>query len=1329
MKKMNMKKFEDPNFWIYENVLRNVAKNASFKITKSELRRKAGEKLNEIIEASKEFDKELKEINYQKCIPLCNPHQGRKVDVNKLPVNPFNERNKLIDLKQFLSKGSTGNVGIVSGMKNNRIQKGNIVKKNVLQKMEEKNVIKRNMIFTNIKKTKTEEIFKITSFFNEHANYYDTHLKEKYMNVFLNSLQEKGKNNLIEEDYYDSSPVLNIHKSNIIEKNYEQNPCISIASKHQLVANPQDSILHTLPCNKLVKNRTDASQRSSVDFRINDNNRSDNNVDNNNSLNDEVEIPFTYNKMFFKFDNRVHSYGNSTKYVEKAIRHEPREGYDLVQENFFQLRNCDTSDEGKKCVPLNKNFGMVEMNLNEDAVEYVNSDEHWDMLNLCDKSHHGSGELFDKKVVDVPPSIRGTTNFFANHSEYHAKNLDINLASSIRKIPNEKVISVDKSKSKGSKLEETLIQDKRKRTIKEKLHEMNNDGNPTSTNCSISNKINSFNIFEKMNKTSLYCDIQQSHDEGIGKTDTILSILQNLKEKKKNSHVTSTGFIGCDSVLFSRNGKNGTEESSTSVTSGVVSENGNIILGKGSDNKNANVETEAEEADEEEGLLARDASVAQAKLQSEGNDKNVAQVSRNKKIMNKGRGEPPLHEQEYIDSNNITVYSLSQHVCIEEEKIINLCKFILDNEYITKYTKLEKEVAELICEELGILNRLKYSNVNLKKRNPVVTILGHVDHGKTTLLDRFRNSNIAQNEIGGITQKLGAFEVLDKETNKKITFLDTPGHSVFKKIRQRCAQCTDLIILVISLDDGIMSETIECIQLAKKFNIPLIIAANKIDKFGSNLEKISKSLVAYDIITELEENGQVPIVPISAKENINIDKLQKCILHLSDSLNLMSDYGSLCSAYVLEKKIHPSKGKLLTVICKSGTLKVNSYILIGHVYTKIKQIYDCNDKLIKEAFPSEVVQIVSPISLSQDSNINYGDLIFEMSSLKSAQKIAKYKLKVEQYNLMNSYYEENQKGENKKEKKNKIMQPDGSSTCPRDIHLKSSTTEKQRENKITQDKTKNIKIVTENDVVTEIKLPQIQLIIKACDEGSIEAIIEGINEYNKKGKKEKYCDINNFIDRNYVKKNSLTGDIREDDKIFKKWEPFRIITKGVGSFNMNDLKYCNDMKPIFLIAFNIDIDRHIQYSIENNGAILRTHNIIYKLFEDIEHICNFYFDSLHLYEPVSKMVVNKTGYYTIKKNKTKKKRVLSVSIKEGSCNMKNYFTVSRNKNIIHKRLTVLSMQKNKQSTTELAKDCTINSIIFNTPSDDFEVGDEIVAYKKVDRAPLFNRVKTFDLSS
>ncbi|SBT74856.1 translation initiation factor IF-2, putative [Plasmodium malariae] len=1406
MNRVNIKKFEDPNLWLYQNVLKKGEELKKGNVFNNEINKNAKEKLKLILKECREkYDIELKELNSSRkeVTLLNNAHTNKKIDISALTFNPFKEKNKTLNLKHILSEtskrceyisrirsGNGGNYGNVNSSGNSISYnsshssscsskrnenwscntRGSTYNSNINDHQNaEKAIMEKNKLYAEIKKNdflkqmkeiKEESISKITSFFNNYMNYYDTHLKEKYMNHYLNNYEERNK--LKDDDYQMNEPQveMNYGKSYVME-NGNTTGQINIKSSNNISDNfstPKEVIsregyTYQLDAYPVHLNEKDGKQN--LPNHIGDRYR---NVINEDRLNikNNVQLEFnktteggpnndniTYNKKIESYEKQKKKEKKKQEYLNINNVEDLSKGthYDknitILEESYNGANNSGVSDNSKIYGDII--HGRQDSENSTNCLSYPSQNESNEYLNA-------SGKLKETTVMKKRHigEYNNTSNNIRYDNDYNDNNNNSNSNSNSNSNNNNNNSNNNNSNSNNNNSNNNNSNNNNSN------NNYYNNNSSNRNNCSdnnweeerykhqlMSNKtkqhLNHFSIFEKINNTSLYSNIEPICPTMGDENLSISSILLNLREKKKgtkmnknNSVASYSNKITCADATISKK-----REENFLACSNF---NENVLLYESRKKGEEELHTLGEKSYEVK--IAYDKYI----LPNLQNDSNK-----------KGKGY--IKQYEYLDSNNITVNTLGHHLNIEEEKIINVCKYILDNDYINKYTRLEKEVAELVCEELNVLDKLRYSCISLRKRNPIVTILGHVDHGKTTLLDQFRNSNIAKNEIGGITQKLGAFEVLDRKTNKKITFLDTPGHAVFKKIRQRCVQCTDLIILVISIDDGIMSETVECIQLAKKYNIPLIIAVNKIDKYNSNVEKISKSLLNYEIITELE-NGSVPIIPISAKKNINIDLLQKSILDVSDKLNLVCDYGTLSSAYVLEKKVDAAKGKLLTVIGKSGILKVNSYILIGHVYTKIKRIFNSDDKIVKEAYPSEVVQIVCSISFSDDS-IKYGDMILEMTNLKSAQKIAKYKLKILQYKLMNNYYLE---GDDQEEtfllrESEKLYDRDEDGTrerAPSTISSNVSTNlvfkrinytlkEDKRGEEKAEAKVKTNDSVSVKDrmvkrregrIESHLELPQVPLIIKTCDEGSIHAIIEGIDEFTKSEKKKKYCDINNFIDRNYVDKNFLKKEkLENNDEIFEKWKPFKIITKGVGTFNMSELKYCEYVKPCFLFAFNVDIDNKVQTFIESNkNAILRNHNIIYELFQDIENVCNFYFDSLHIYESVSRMIVNKTGSYSLKKNKAPKKKVLSVDIKEGSCNTNNYFTVLRNKQIIHKRLTILSMQKNKQSATELTKTCNVNAIIFNTNSEDFEIGDEIIAYKKVTRPPLFNKIKSFDLS-
>ncbi|KAG1666617.1 Translation initiation factor IF-2, mitochondrial [Nymphon striatum] len=241
------------------------------------------------------------------------------------------------------------------------------------------------------------------------------------------------------------------------------------------------------------------------------------------------------------------------------------------------------------------------------------------------------------------------------------------------------------------------------------------------------------------------------------------------------------------------------------------------------------------------------------------------------------------------------------------------------------------------------------------KRPPVVTIMGHVDHGKTTLLDKIRKSSIVDQEFGGITQHIGAFTV--KISNKEtITFLDTPGHAAFSAMRARGATVTDIVILVISADDGVMDQTIESIQHAKDADVPIVVAINKIDKPGADIENCKKSLTANGLILE-EFGGDVMHVQISALKDIGIDSLIEAVLMQAEMMELKGDLQGLVEGTIIESKLDSFRGNLATVLVQRGTLRKGSILIAGTTWVKVKAMFNEN-KSVDAALPSHPVEVI-----------------------------------------------------------------------------------------------------------------------------------------------------------------------------------------------------------------------------------------------------------------------------------------------------------------------------------------------------------------------------------
>ena len=290
--------------------------------------------------------------------------------------------------------------------------------------------------------------------------------------------------------------------------------------------------------------------------------------------------------------------------------------------------------------------------------------------------------------------------------------------------------------------------------------------------------------------------------------------------------------------------------------------------------------------------------------------------------------------------------------------------------------KMEKTAEDLMNE--GFME--KDDEKNLVKRPPIVTVMGHVDHGKTSLLDRIRSANVADGEAGGITQHIGAYTV-DLHGNK-ITFIDTPGHAAFTAMRARGAQVTDIAIIVVAADDGIMPQTIEAINHAKAANVTIIIAANKIDKQHVDLDRVRQQLSEQEILVE-EWGGDVMMVPVSAKTGLGIDKLLESVLLVAEMAELKANPNRKARGTVIEAKLDKGKGPLATVLVQNGTLKTGDNVVAGTVVGRIRAMINEKGNIVKEAGPSTAVSV-----LGLEEVPNAGDAIFAVDEEKLSKSVA-----------------------------------------------------------------------------------------------------------------------------------------------------------------------------------------------------------------------------------------------------------------------------------------------------------------------------------------------------
>ena len=314
----------------------------------------------------------------------------------------------------------------------------------------------------------------------------------------------------------------------------------------------------------------------------------------------------------------------------------------------------------------------------------------------------------------------------------------------------------------------------------------------------------------------------------------------------------------------------------------------------------------------------------------------------------------------------ITIQELSNRMA---EKSNDIIKFLLNMKVIATINHvIDKDTAEYIVKEFGhtpVLDEeptLEIGKVkeklegDIQTRPPVVTIMGHVDHGKTSLLDSLRDTNVVSGEHGGITQHIGAYQVTT-ENNKVITFIDTPGHAAFTEMRARGSKITDIVVLVVAADDGIKPQTVEAIKHAKAAKVPIIVAINKCDLPEKNISKIKNEMMQYELIAE-DLSGDTLFVEVSALKKINLDKLKESILLQSEILDLKASFSANAKGVVIESQIDKGKGPVSTVLISNGKLKRGDFFICGDTWGKIRAMINYEGKNVNEALPSMPVEIL-----------------------------------------------------------------------------------------------------------------------------------------------------------------------------------------------------------------------------------------------------------------------------------------------------------------------------------------------------------------------------------
>ncbi|XP_018333347.1 translation initiation factor IF-2, mitochondrial isoform X2 [Agrilus planipennis] len=427
----------------------------------------------------------------------------------------------------------------------------------------------------------------------------------------------------------------------------------------------------------------------------------------------------------------------------------------------------------------------------------------------------------------------------------------------------------------------------------------------------------------------------------------------------------------------------------------------------------------------------------------------------------------------------------------------------------------------------------------LKPRPPIVTVMGHVDHGKTTLLDALRQSNVVQQEFGGITQHIGAFSVT-LFSGAKVTFLDTPGHAAFTSMRARGANITDIVVLVVAADDGVMEQTLESIRMAREARVPILVAINKIDSHKADVERTEQMLVEAGIQVE-RLGGDVQAVPISALKQVNLDKLTEALVLQAEVMEIGADPTGPVEATVIDSKIHKYRGRLCTVVVQRGTLKKGDILIADTCFAKVRALKDEKGNILESVAPGFPAEIEGWRDLPPA-----GELVLQVDSEKRAKSAIR--AREEKKELKRA--EEDLKYIKEKEEQ----------------HLREYKKKLQLKQKIGRRRLKS-EGPRKPEIAPESGPPTFHVVVKGDVDGTVEAILDTLDTYES-----------------------------EDVKL-------SLIHFDVGSVTENDVELAEMFKGT-IYAFNVDIPLPIQQMADNVGVPVKKHNVIYKLIDDVKEEIN-----------------------------------------------------------------------------------------------------------------------------
>jgi len=387
---------------------------------------------------------------------------------------------------------------------------------------------------------------------------------------------------------------------------------------------------------------------------------------------------------------------------------------------------------------------------------------------------------------------------------------------------------------------------------------------------------------------------------------------------------------------------------------------------------------EEQNSDIKEGISTQDL------LETEEDNEDEPELTKEVKdinIVEVTEGSTPEELSLLVDVNSTQVVADLMSLGIMKSINSNLSNVEIE-QLLEKYNYMAEFIEKIEIKRSEIIEEITFEDdeINLQTRAPIITVMGHVDHGKTSLLDYIRNEKVAENEAGGITQHVGAYKI--ETGDNGITFIDTPGHEAFTQMRARGANVTDIVVLVVAADDGIKPQTIEAINHAKSAEVPIVVAINKCDLPEANPSLVKADLTKYELIPE-DLGGDIPVVEISALKGEGIEELLETLSLVAEIEELKSVYESDASGYIIESRMEVGKGNVATVIVTRGTLKQGDFLYAGSSFCRVKSMFDHSNKVLKTATPGTPVDI-----MGWDKSPTAGDQFISVKSQKEAKTIA-----------------------------------------------------------------------------------------------------------------------------------------------------------------------------------------------------------------------------------------------------------------------------------------------------------------------------------------------------